>query len=448
MIKRQIHDDIVQYMSNFPGCPVLITGLTQCGKTTLASSIGKSFNQFIFIDLSTDPDQELFMQADSPEMILKSLFFIHTSNFSDRNTLILLREIQFCPEAIDWLIHYLKNVFPFQIIATASFITPEITHLLESLAAKLKVIEMLPLCFSEFLQVSKDQSLISSFSEVPVPYFAYQKLLQAFHLYSLIGGMPKVVSAYLEHGDLSKLSTIYDEILFKINDYIEYGSRSNKSALLYQDTLLNAFPFAATRIFFKNFGNIPAGSREIAGAFTIMEKAFVSWLIWPITDTKPGTEPVKSKSPRLQMVDTGLVNYFSGIQDPLFRSEDMNAIFEGQIAKQVIGQELAFHFGISSLKYWVREKLQSTAEVDFLIPYQDLLIPVTVKSGEPGRLRGLHQFIDSAPHPFAVRLSAGIISVGQYQTISGKKYYLLNLPYFLASKIPEHLKGFIRLVLE
>jgi predicted AAA+ superfamily ATPase len=448
MIRRQIQDDIVQQMSNFPGCPIILTGLTQCGKTTMVSSIGQSFNQFIIIDLSTAPDRELFIRTESPEMILKSLFFLHAGDFSNRDTLILLREIQFCPEATDWLEHYINNSFPFQLVATASFITPEIEHITELQSANLKVIMMLPLCFSEFLQASEDQSLINSFSEVPVPYFAYEKLLQAFHLYSLIGGMPKIVSTYLEHGDLSKLSMVYDEILFKINELIGYGSKSSKSAQLFQDTLLNAFPFAATRIIFKNFGNIPAGSREIAGAFRLIEKTFISRLIWPTTGTKPGIEADKLKSPRLQMVDTGLVNYFSGIQDPLFRSQDMNAIFEGQIARQVVGQELSFHFGLPSLRFWVRDKLQSTAEVDFLVPYHDLLIPVTVKSGEPGRLRGLHQFIDSAPHPFAVRLSAGTISVGQHQTISGKKYYLLNLPYFLASKIREHLKGFIRLVLE
>ncbi|MCX6278540.1 MAG: AAA family ATPase, partial [Bacteroidetes bacterium] len=75
----------------------------------------------------------------------------------------------------------------------------------------------------------------------------------------------------------------------------------------------------------------------------------------------------------------------------------------------------------------------------------DLLIPVVVKSGEAGRLRSLHQFIDLAPHAYAIRLYAGKLAVQQTQTIRGKKFFLLNLPYFLAGKIREHLRGFIRL---
>jgi len=43
----------------------------------------------------------------------------------------------------------------------------------------------------------------------------------------------------------------------------------------------------------------------------------------------------------LQLADTGLVNYFSGIQKPLFQSHDMNAIFEGQIARQWWDRDLA-----------------------------------------------------------------------------------------------------------
>ena len=145
------------------------------------------------------------------------------------------------------------------------------------------------------------------------------------------------------------------------------------------------------------------------------------------------------------MADTGMVNYFSGIQMPLFRAHDMNAIFKGQIAKQVVGQEIAASEIKPVLNFWVRKKPQSTAEIDFVIPHDGLLIPVIVKSGVPGRLRSMHQFIDEAPHPYAVRLSSGRLTVQQAQTIRGNKIYMLNLPYFLSSKIKEYLKGFIRL---
>ena len=75
-----------------------------------------------------------------------------------------------------------------------------------------------------------------------------------------------------------------------------------------------------------------------------------------------------------------------------------------------------------------------------------MLIPVMVRSGEPGRLRALHQFVDIAPHPYAIRLYGGPLAIRQAETLSGKKYFLMSLPYFLPGKIIEHLEGFRRFV--
>ena len=98
------------------------------------------------------------------------------------------------------------------------------------------------------------------------------------------------------------------------------------------------------------------------------------------------------------------------------------------------------------LSFWVRDKVQSKAEVDFVVPYDGMMIPVVVRSGEPGRLRSLHSFLDNAPHPYAVRLCAERLSVRKSATVSGKPFYLLSLPYYLAGRISEHLDGFIKYV--
>jgi predicted AAA+ superfamily ATPase len=306
-----------------------------------------------------------------------------------------------------------------------------------------------------------DPAALEAFREVPVPYYAYEKLLDYFHLYSLIGGMPEIVAEYAVNRHLSGLKKVYERIGEKFVQGLQHVTSGPKSRDRAGEVLQNSFPYAATRISFSRFGNLEQGSREIKQAFHALERIFLLNLAYPVSSALLPLVPDKSRFPRLQMVDTGLVNYFSGIQKPLFRSHDMNAIFEGQIARQAVGQEIiatnaqqkpdAGHTissagsSASELHFWVRKKPQSTAEVDFVIPYNDLLIPVVVRSGEPGRLRSLHQFVDQALHPFAVRLHAEKLSVQQTRTIRGKKFYLLNLPYFLAGKIREHLGGFMRL---
>jgi len=68
------------------------------------------------------------------------------------------------------------------------------------------------------------------------------------------------------------------------------------------------------------------------------------------------------------------------------------------------------------------------------------LSPIEVKSGKAGKLRSLHQFIDRSPHNIAVRVYSEKFSVEDYKTISGNKYKLINLPFYLVHKLPEYLE--------
>ena len=97
---------------------------------------------------------------------------------------------------------------------------------------------------------------------------------------------------------------------------------------------------------------------------------------------------------------------------------------------------------LSSLNFWVREKKDSSAEVDYLFSFDGKLIPIEVKSGTEGKLKSLHIFMDMAPHTMAVRFYAGEMSITEATTITGKKYKLLNLPYYLVSQLENYLNWF------
>jgi hypothetical protein len=91
----------------------------------------------------------------------------------------------------------------------------------------------------------------------------------------------------------------------------------------------------------------------------------------------------------------------------------------------------------------VREKNQSSAEVDLVVQFDKMVIPIEIKSGKEGKMKSLHQFIEAAPHPYAVRMYAGKFSIDEHATRSGKKYFLMNLPYYLSTKLNEYLSYFV-----
>lgn len=448
LYRRQLQEVINQRFKEVPGKPVLITGMKCCGKSTLAKICSAQFRQFIVIDLNTTQHRRLFEEKETNEITLKSLFFLYGKDFQQRETLIFLKELYRCDKAIDWFRHWITQPFPFQLLASSSFLSDEIMELIAVLEKHSSHFYLPPLTFSEFLDSGEDLTVRDAFRETPVPRYAYEKLLKIFHLYSLTGGMPGIVASIREFPEMTKVNPIYEKILEELSRLVHQESATRKTAYLNEEVLQNIFPFAASRILFNNFGNVGAGSREIARSMNFLARLMVIQLIYPIIDTGKDAIPKRTLSPRLHIGDTGLVNYFSGIQHTLYLSQDMNSVFRGQIARQVVGQELLSGSEKAELVFWTRAKSQSTAEVDFIVPFQGFQIPVVVRSGEPGKLRSLHMFLDEAPHAFAVRLWSGPISIGQHQTIRGKRYFLLNLPYFLSSRINEHLKGFIRLVTE
>ena len=77
-----------------------------------------------------------------------------------------------------------------------------------------------------------------------------------------------------------------------------------------------------------------------------------------------------------------------------------------------------------------------------MIQFKNQIIPVEVKSGLSGRLRFLHQYVNESSHPYTVRLYAGNFSIEEAKPPEGKKYKLLDLPYYLAEKIEQYLENY------
>ena len=120
--------------------------------------------------------------------------------------------------------------------------------------------------------------------------------------------------------------------------------------------------------------------------------------------------------------------------------DDLSSAYKGAVIPHLFTQELISIERISSHKpnFWVREKKQSDAEVDLIYAYEKIVIPIEIKSGSTGSLRSLHQFIDTSEHPFAIRIYGGEFRLEKTITPAGKRYLLLNLPYYLGTRIAEY----------
>ena len=168
-------------------------------------------------------------------------------------------------------------------------------------------------------------------------------------------------------------------------------------------------------------------------------------LIYPTTSTALQLIPNFRRAPKLQVLDTGLINYFAGLQDELFRTAFIDTVYEGKIAEHIVGQELIAQqkSWIRPLVFWAREKKQSSAEIDYLIPFENFGIPIEVKSGTAGKLRSLRLFMEKVNHPYAIRIYSGLLKVDKLTINAHRKFHLLNLPFYLTGELEKYINWFI-----
>jgi len=140
-----------------------------------------------------------------------------------------------------------------------------------------------------------------------------------------------------------------------------------------------------------------------------------------------------------------LINNELGIQAEMLAYNDLSKSHKGAIIPHLIAQELISMLSSDNKipHFWIRDKKQSSSEVDLVYTFQNKVIPVEIKSGKEGTLRSLHQFIDRSTHPYAVRIYAGGFKVNKTRTPGDTPYLLMNLPYFLGAKIPDYIQFFV-----
>ncbi len=130
----------------------------------------------------------------------------------------------------------------------------------------------------------------------------------------LIGGMPEVVKKYTETNDLLSIDSVYDSLIISYLDDVEKYYSTNKNRSIIRYVINNSFYEAGNRIKFQGFGKSNYKSREISESLQLLEKAFLIYLIYPTTSTNLPIIPDRKKSPRLQLLDTGLLNHFLDVK--------------------------------------------------------------------------------------------------------------------------------------
>jgi len=445
--KRHITQNLQDWKTDKNRKPLVLRGARQVGKTTLVEQFSKTYKYSISLNLEKPEHRRYFEEFDDVKIIIDSLFLSNNISSGEiKNTLLFLDEIQESPKAIQLLRYFYEELPELHVIAAGSLLEFALHRVNSFPVGRIEYLYMYPLNFQEYLLALEHKTANEQLNHIPIKPFAHKILLDLFNRYAIIGGMPEVIKTYLVNQSISDLPRIYESIWGTYKNDVEKYTTSETERKVIKHIIATAHLYLDQRIKFQNFGNSNYRSREVGEAMRNLNDAKIIQLIYPTTDVEPPIKSDLKKSPRFQFLDTGLVNHAIDIQAQMLGMQDLNTAFKGAVIPHLIAQELISLNTISSKKpnFWVREKRQSSSEVDLVISHKGKVIPIEIKSGSTGSLKSLHQFMERTNHPYAVRMFAGEFSIEKTKTPAGTPYILMNLPYYLGTKIPEYIDYFIK----
>lgn len=438
---RKIQDDLEHWKQSQTHKPLVIRGARQVGKTTVVKEFGKSFDSFVMLNLERIEDRAIFESGLNPKAIYQRICLEKRIQPKGK-TLLFLDEIQNSPQAVAMLRYFYEDIPELYVISAGSLLEIMMdVHKVSFPVGRVEYLFLFPMTFREFLKAIGEDSTLKLMDEVPLSEWALPSIYRLFREYTMVGGMPEAISQYIIKRSIVDCIPIYRNLYMSyVDDVAKYAKNIEQEQIL--RTFIESVPLeTGKRIAFEKFANTNYKSRESGDALRMLERAMLIYLRYPTTATQLPLQQDLKRRPRLQFLDTGLLNYKADIQSLYLSDTPLDGMFNGMIAEQIVGQELlaANSYELKKTLFWVRETGNSNAELDFIQTNRGMILPIEVKSGKTGTLRSLHSFIDLSGCQYAVRLYGGAIAVDRTKTPAGTPYCLINLPWFLSEQIPLYL---------
>jgi len=416
-MKRLINYDLLQWMISKPRKPLLMRGARQVGKTHAVRLLGEAFTHFVEINFEKRQDFiEIFEKNLDPFRIIDALTAMTNQSIIPGETLLFFDEIQSCPKAITALRYFYEEIPELHVIAAGSLLDFAIEEVGVPVG-RIQYCFVHPMTFMEYLAALGNKSLFEMIlqQQQPLSEIFHLKLFDILGRYMLLGGMPEVIAESLNQNSLPTVSRLQHSIIDTYRD--DFPKYARKFQIKYVEALFNQIPHFIGQSF--KFSNIQGNyqKRELEPALNLLMKAGIIHKIYRTAGNgiPLGAEANLEKF-KLLFLDIALNQVMLGNKTSNWLLNPLEEfINKGFLAEAYVGQEILAYSSSyikTDLYYWHRDKQGSNAEVDYLIQFNENIIPIEVKSGKGTTLKSLHLFLENRPKsPFGIRFSTHRFSI-------------------------------------
>ena len=374
-------------------------------------------HEFNFDD---NPDlARVFAESKNPQSILPQLAILSGRKIDVENDVIIFDEIQNCGDALNSLKYFYEKCPRLAVMSAGSLLGVKIRQRRKTRngtempdmpvtypVGKVELLEVEPVSFPEFLR-ERNEMLWEFYQSIkghdPIPEALHNELWKEYLLYLTVGGMPEVVSSYLEDGDPARVCKLqHDLVTLYENDIVKYNGELDAAKILV--VLKSVVPQLAKENSKFIYGALREGARA-RGYEEAIEWLVAARMVRRVNNLERIEYPLAAQSIRtafkLYYNDIGLLRDAAAINgESLILDKDFT--FKGHYVENYVLQQLA---GKTEGNVHYRAE-RAESEIDFVIQWEGEAVPVEVKAGTDKTCAAFKSFVNSRHPRSAIRFSA------------------------------------------
>ncbi|AGT45129.1 ATP-binding protein [Treponema pedis] len=388
MLKRKIENKLSEWKNLENKKPLILRGLRQCGKTFSVMNFAKNnYEHIIYLNFFENPNYATAFSGslETDNIIMQiSAMIGKKAVFKAGKTVLILDEIQECPEARTALKFFCLDG-RFDIIATGSLSGVRgYGKAPKSIPVGYETsLEMYPLDFEEFLWANEIpeeiiEVLKNRITEVkPVPDALHQRMRQLLFQYTVVGGMPEAVNAFVKTKQINTVLAVQKDIIRSYeDDMLKHAQTTDKSKIV---ECFKSVPRQLARENKKfKYSEVKKGgsASKYTGSLQRIEDAGIITRCFNLETTElPFSGYCIDDVFKVYMSDTGL---FSSMLEDGTSFDILNGklyAYKGAIFENLIAD---IFYKMGRKLYYFRK--DSGLEIDFLIRYKGNATAVEVKA--------------------------------------------------------------------
>ena len=241
VIKRKIDKYLIDWKNSKNRKPLIIKGARQIGKTTSIEKFGKeNYTSFIEINYVSMPQfKQIFQDGYTPDKVIKNISLLNSEyKFIPGETLLFFDEMQEYPDTATSL-KFFHEDGKYDVICSESLMGINYNQIHSNSVGNKEDYIMRSLDFEEYLWAKgyneeQIEDLYTCMKEVkPLTNTQYKVMMSNFKDYLITGGMPEIVTTFIENKNFSGILSQQQKLLMDYEeDITKYSGGLDKSKIL------------------------------------------------------------------------------------------------------------------------------------------------------------------------------------------------------------------------